>query len=259
MPINVGGGVGSAFNTTAGTSVTTGSFFIGAGDEFIVGIALANTSVSVSSVTDTNGGSYTLVKTITNGSSVRVELWSRRTISTTVSITVTVNTTGSTLMAVVTQAYNTTNTSLPQSNASNTGSDLYPSASLTLQGFGDWVVGVHGFVSAPGDTAVSASTAAFRSSTIPSVASVGVAITDNSGGAVAVVGTKVRLSASTNWATALVALRMAGSVGAVGYQAYQGPSTHVWVQQQSIRFSYFPKFCEAGGGGTGGGNSGFTA
>ena len=66
---------GTINNSSAGTTLTFGSFSATAGQDVIVAVAILTTSVSVSTITDTAGNTYTLKSGVNNSASVRAEIW----------------------------------------------------------------------------------------------------------------------------------------------------------------------------------------
>lgn len=103
MAISATAGV-TVSNSTAGTSLATGTFTSTGGQDILVAIAIAASGVTVSSVTDTLSSTYSLKASATNSGNVRVELWQAQFVGGgTNAVTVTVS--GSSLLAVAVEQY----------------------------------------------------------------------------------------------------------------------------------------------------------
>ncbi len=89
--------------TVSPTSSLTYTFFAPivtvAGDALLVGVAIADTSVSVSSVTDTAGNTFRLMQYSQNDGNVRVEIWEAQGIVGYASDIVTIHLSGSSLVS----------------------------------------------------------------------------------------------------------------------------------------------------------------
>lgn len=97
---------GTASNSSAGTSLAFAAYAATAGRDILVAVALANTSCSVSTITDTAGNTYTLKSATANGSAVRVEIWQAQYITGNASNVINIAITGgSSLMAACREEY----------------------------------------------------------------------------------------------------------------------------------------------------------
>src|SRR4051812_36750297 len=112
--------------SAAATSLTTGTFTATAGRELIVGVALQDTTKSVSSITDTAGNTYSLKSSASNSGNVRVELWRALSITGNASNAVTINFSGSTLASAGVVEHSGAGSQSVNNTASGTGSDTGP-------------------------------------------------------------------------------------------------------------------------------------
>lgn len=94
----------TASNSTAGTSLACPGFSATGADDLLVAVALASTSATVSSITDTAGNAYTQ-KAAINGTGVRVELWQSQAITGNASNVITVTASASSLIAIAVEEY----------------------------------------------------------------------------------------------------------------------------------------------------------
>ena len=216
----------TASNTTAGTSLAAAAFSATAGQHLLVAVALATTTASVSTITDTAGNTYARQSTITNGTSVVVELWAATGITGNASNVVTVTFSASTLAAIAIEEYSGLVSSYFGTPATATGTGTWPVASLTTVDGGSWTVAAIGFACSSGDT-FSQWEGTIRQSVVPSLTSVGVALVDNAPGGDGTIPTGAGLSASRAWAAAAVEMRTHAT--AIVYAEYAGilpvPST----------------------------------
>jgi hypothetical protein len=91
--------------TSGGKTTTSGTTFTlalssGVGEIIYVAVALATTSGSVSSITDTGGNTYDRITTVTSGGTEKTEFWKSRTALASGTLTVTVSGTGFRVTAV---------------------------------------------------------------------------------------------------------------------------------------------------------------
>jgi hypothetical protein len=107
-------GLGAAANDTSGTATSKAlaGILTGVGEDMIVAVALGSTTSSVTSITDSKGHTYSLIKA-QNGTGVRVELWQARKCGTQAGNVVTVNFSPATTVAIAANIYGRTSNYTP--------------------------------------------------------------------------------------------------------------------------------------------------
>ena len=209
MPIDRGFNSGHYSGTSAGTSFSLTPFPTGLNDLTIVAIAIAVTSVSVTSISDSLGGVYTL-RAAQNGSAVRTELWTAPCTAAGLSAnTPVVTLSGSSLACAVASNWYGLTTWTFGNTMSATGTDYVTLSSLTIQDQANMAVCAVGFVNPTGFTAT-ANFGLINQQVVPSVSSVGVVLMDGGYTNATGPGYEVGLilgGLSENWAQAGVELR----------------------------------------------------
>lgn len=135
---------GTINNSSAGTTLTFSSFSASAGQAIVVAVAILNTSVSVSSITDTAGNTYTLRSSVNNSTSVRTELWACSPTLGNSSNVIVVTLSGSSLASAAYEEYGSSFTSiLSRSSWSviSASSQTYGAATGAINGSGAWITG----------------------------------------------------------------------------------------------------------------------
>jgi hypothetical protein len=199
-----------ASNTSAGSALTLPSFAAAIHDTILVAVALANTSASVSAITDTALNTYTLQAAISNVGNIRVELWAATNVAANATNVVAIAVTGGTsLIAAVAGQWSGPASPYIGNTATATGSSFTPTISALTQDGGNFFIGALAFVSVSTLT-VAASEGISRQSVIPTVTSVGIALVDSgTSNGIGTVPAGAILSLTEQWAAAGLELRTA--------------------------------------------------
>ena len=209
----------TASNSTAGTSLAFAATTLTSGQDLLLVISIANTAVSVSSITGVTSATPVAQLNNTMGSSVRVEIWTVHVASST-SQTITVNFSGSTLAAIAFEEYSGM-VSLGHTSVTATGTGTYAaSGTVVTEDANNWLVGVLGFACASGDT-VTGFQGTVRQSVVPALTSVGCALVDLTCPGQVTASLAARISNSRDWAWAVIELRSSTN-GDGAYLDYTG-------------------------------------
>lgn len=196
-----------ASNGSAGTTLSAPAIAVTSGEAVIVGVALANTSASVLTVTDTALNTYSLITSITEGSALRIELWATTNASANATNVILVTTTASTLMAIALEAYSgAVSTYLGNNATADAASDNFPFIAVTMQDGGNWVISALAFACNSGDT-FTAAEGTIRQSVVPALTSVAIALVDNNCPTTGKYPCGALISTARAWASAGVELR----------------------------------------------------
>lgn len=196
---------GTVNNTSAGTSLAFSANTSTTGQAIVVAIAILSSSVTVSSVTDTSGTTYSRLAAITNSSGVRVELWGNANITGHSSNVITVNLSGSALASASYEEYSGV-TAFGHTSSGSTGGNLYPQDNVATQDASNWAVTGAAIASSSGDT-LTATWGTIRQSIIPALTTAGSALLDATSLYTSMLTNLVRISSSRVWAAASVELR----------------------------------------------------
>lgn len=126
----------AAGKTTAGTSVTA-TVTVVAGQTVAVAVIFPN-NITVSSITDTGGSSYTLAAAVNNGTGLRTELWSTGAGAALASTSVTIHVSSSSVFAYAIDQYS--GVAALGTNTTATGNGTAQNISLTTQDANNFVV-----------------------------------------------------------------------------------------------------------------------
>jgi len=195
--------------SSAATSLAFAANTLTNGQRVVIGIAIANTSVSVSSITD-GVNTYTLITAANNSSNVRVELWSGPVTAATGSRTITINFSGSTLASAAYEEY-AGMTGLGNIGPSATGNTNIPDCAINTQDNGSWGVGAIAVATTSGQTFTGALLGTLRQSVIPALTTASIALVDvgpiQYPNTAFTVGTQMGSSAINQYAAAALELR----------------------------------------------------
>ncbi len=138
------------------TSLVTSTYFAPittvAGRALVVGVAIADTTVSVSSVTDNAGNTFHLMQYSSNDGNVRTEIWQATGIIAYATDFVTINLTGSSLVSGILWQFSGVKVETypsPQDTATSTGLDSQLTCSAAASSLSSWVIGLFGYVTDP--------------------------------------------------------------------------------------------------------------
>lgn len=226
----------TASNGTAATMLSAPVIAVTAGQTVIVGVALLNTSASVSTITDTAGNTYILKSAITEGSALRVELWAATNVTANAANVILVTASASSLMAVAIEEYaGLVSTYLGNTATADAASDYFPAVPLTMQDGNNWAVAALAFACTSGDT-FTAFEGTIRRSVVPALTSVGIALVDNTNPAIGIYPCGARLSAARAWAAAGVEMRTHST--AVPYADIVSDTYPFCLVMSGIRMTY---------------------
>jgi hypothetical protein len=187
--------------TSAASNVTSGTFTATAGQDIFVAVAIADTTKSVSSISDTAGNTYTLKSSVSNAGNVRVELWQAHGITANASNAVSVTLSGSALASIAVAEYSGIGTQGTSNISNSTATGFFPRTLTAIQYLGGCGIAALGFVSNSGDTIV-VDVGSLRQSSVPTVTSVGIALVDVSSSGNCTVTNDAKLNNSRAWAAA---------------------------------------------------------
>ena len=122
---------------------------VNTGDDLVVGVSIADTSVSVTSITDTAGNTFRLRQFSSNDGNVRAELWEAQGVFGNPADIVVVNLSGSSLVTVIVWEFSGVKVEAypsPQDIASSTGTNIQVTCGAAAQGISSWVIGIFGYV-----------------------------------------------------------------------------------------------------------------
>jgi hypothetical protein len=199
---------GATASSAAGvTSLALAATSLTAANDIVIAVCIITTTVSVSSITDTAGNTYTQKTAGNNSTNVREEVWTSHNVTGNGSNVVTVNFSGSTACAIASEQYSGVNAI--GNTGTSTGTNQYPNASALTQNASDFVVVGIAIAGASTDT-ISANTGNLRQSivdagggTIPEVA-----IVDNTSLGIVTVRGDVKSNVTNRpWAAGAVNLR----------------------------------------------------
>jgi hypothetical protein len=195
------------------------SFSATAGRDIVVGVAILNTTVSVSAITDTAGNSYSLKSSINNGTAVRVELWEAHSITANASNVIAVTLSGSSLASAAYEEYAGASLGVGNIGTAATGTNANPEGDVATQDGNNWGVTAIAVASNSGDT-FTANLGTKRKAVIPALTTASIALVDNTSPAV-VSGLRngIVLSASRAWTAASLEFRTGSSAINVGGSA----------------------------------------
>ena len=176
----------------------------------IVCVSIDGTS-TVSNISDSSGTNlYTFRSGVTNGSSVRSEIWSANITAPTASRTINVVFSSSSLASAAYEEYAGVS-SIGNIATPATGTNAYPDALVLTQDSNNWVVGALAVDTNSGDT-FSTFEGIIRQSIIPTLTTSSTALVDNTGIPVATYSCGIRVSNATRvWAATGLELRTGGT------------------------------------------------
>jgi hypothetical protein len=212
------GGVANSNNVAVITLATAAFNSVNTGRIWVVVVLLDNT-VSVSTVTDTGGGTtYSLVVALNVSATLRIELWRCDNPATKTGDVVTANF-GSAKAAIAAEQWNG-DIGVEATNPTLNATNFFPEADFPVGFLNDWALAFIGFNGGAGDT-ITASVGTLRRSSIGAAGGAGVAIVDSgaaSGGAT--LRGIVKLNASRQWGG--IGAGIQGTSTAVLYKDYEG-------------------------------------
>lgn len=241
---------GGAGSTTAAAALKAlASFTLTVGRNVYVVVGLDSTATSVTSITDTKGNSYTLVRA-KNGTGVRVELWRSLSVGAQVANIITINVSPNSNIAGGAEEYSGVSSQGNQADAA-VASDANPILSDATQDGANVVIYGIAFPCVSGDT-LTAVLGTERQKSIPAATAVGVALYDNTSVSDATIQALGRISTTRGWAMVAVELRSGGAaVTLVDYAATVAPAL---AADRDIRYLGF-KMPPGGGESSGGGGA----
>lgn len=224
-------------NATAGTSLAFPAQTITAGEDIVVVVAILTTTVSVSSITDTKGNTYTQKAAVNNGSAIRIEIWASHGVAAQSNNVVTVNLSGSSLASAAYQIYSGV-AGLGNTNT-NTGSSVFPESDLSTQDANNFLVLGYAIGSSSSDTATAKDNVTIRQTEIPALTTAGAVLADNTSapGPVELIS-RILLSTSRSWAAAGVELRSGGGTTPIKAHRFTTPLPTVVVTKSQFGETY---------------------
>ncbi len=212
----------NAANASSGAGVTSlalAATSLTGGNDIVIAVSIKDTTVSVSSITDTAGNTYTLKSSVNNSTDIRCEEWGAHNVTGNGSNIVTVNFSGSTICAIASAQYSSVNAF--GNTGTNTGTNQHPYSSLLTQNANDFAVVAIAWAASSTDT-VAASTGNLRTSKVDAGGgtTAAVAICDFTTPGIATLMASGKLSVSRPWAGVAVNLRTATT--AATNKSYEG-------------------------------------
>lgn len=192
-----------ASNASATTTLVLPAFSSTASQRIILGIAILDTTQSVTVITDTAGSTYQFLWAEVNGTGVRVEMWFCNGVNANVSNVITIGFTGATLASAAFGEYAGATGFGARGNSHATNASLTQVSNMS--GSSDWVVAVFGIASSSGDT-VAAGQGTIRQSLIPALTTAGIVLMDNTSVITSTLPCSATLSASRAWAAVAIDL-----------------------------------------------------
>lgn len=235
---------GNAANSASAASIACGSFNTTTGRIQIIAVGLGSTASSVTSITDTGGGSPSIIRiTSLNVTNIRVEIWKATGVATKTGNVFTANVTPSTTLAIAAEEYSGSTTVGINGTNSNAGS-FNIDQTLATQDANNFVVAALVFAAQSGDT-LTGTAGTSRQSSIPAATRPGVALYDQSAVMDETMRIMSRISTSREWATAAVELRSGGSAASAG--AYGGAHVASLQADRDARFLHLlePGFAQS--------------
>ena len=234
---------GNSANSATAASIACGSFNTTTGRIQFIAVVLGSISSSVTSITDTGGGSPTISLVVAkNQTNIRVEIWKATGVATKTGNVFTANVSPNTTLAIAAEEYSGSTTVGINGTNSNAGSVNIDQTLLT-QDASNFVIGVLGFAAQSGDT-LTATAGTSRQSSIPAATRPGVALYDQTAVMDETMRIMTRISASREWASAAVELRSGGSAATAG--AYGGALVASLQAAGDTRYLHVtePLFCQ---------------
>jgi hypothetical protein len=215
---------GTINNSSAGTTLTFSSFSATATQDIVVAVAILTTAVSVSTVTDTAGNTYTLKSQVNNSTSVRAEIWEAHSITANASNVIVVTLSGSSLASAAFEEYAGASSGVGLAGTTATGTSANPEGHVATQDGNNWSAGCIAVASSSGDT-FTANLGTIRRSLVPALTTAGVALIDNSSAGLVTLRNAALLSASRAWAAVGFELRTGAAAIAITPALINAPNS----------------------------------
>lgn len=224
---------GNASNNSGSvTSLALSSYTTTTGRYVVIVVVLGSTSSSVSSISSSAGTYSWTVSASTNGTGVRVEVWTSP-VTVGAATVFTINISGATSVEGSLEEYSGVGSIGHTSSQSGTTLNMIDFGVLTQDG-NNFVVTGFGFACQSGDT-FSAQVGNQRQSSIPAATAVGGALYDNTEPLDGTFGNATKLSTSRNWASASIELRTSGGA-AITAGAYGGATVAALQAARDARY-----------------------